>query len=312
MDKDREGERDVHVLQLSDVHFGQERGGLYGRDPEETLDAVLADVARRGLVPDVVVVTGDLVHDGSAEGYERLGAVLADIGPPVYCLGGNHDLSSPLEAVLPRPGVHVERSFRIGPWVMLFLDSNANGRSLDGDGVASDLPNRHVAAFEGAVEPADLAWLDRQLRATPAEHALVWLHHPPLTHPAYQKPTRSPLFETLFAVFDRHDKVRGVGAGHLHCGFSVRERGVDILACPSTWLVMDFDSGTEGPPAYRWHVLRADGRIDSEVHEVTDERWSQRPALPAWGFALIAGDTDLSDMLDLPQDEIIERLHESS
>lgn len=64
----------MRVLQISDVHLGVTT--VLGRDAHECLAAVVSDVQQRNLVPDVIVATGDLVHDAQAS-YADLQAALA-------------------------------------------------------------------------------------------------------------------------------------------------------------------------------------------------------------------------------------------
>jgi len=122
----------IDVLQLSDIHLmGPSRGSvapMFERDADETLDAVLADVRRRGRRPDVVVATGDLVHDGAPGAYDRVAAALGSFGAPAYCLAGNHDRAASFDANLSRSGIHVGRFANFGSWAFAFVDSNRGGR----------------------------------------------------------------------------------------------------------------------------------------------------------------------------------------
>ena len=282
----------LEVLQISDLHLTEPGESLLDRDADATLDAVLADVERRGLVPDIVVASGDLVHHGDLAGYRRLSGVLSSIGAPVYCIAGNHDLADPFETGLPRDGVHVERFARFANWAFVFVDSNRNGRTRNEHGALVDLDDRHYAARLGAVDAAELDWVERAVQATDAEHVFVWLHHPLVAHPKFQPPARSAYCESVLArLTDR--RVRAVGAGHLHCGFETRIDDLTMYGCPSTWLVMDFDTDTIAPPGYRWYSLYDDGHIDSVVYSSDDRLFAERAPLPALVVNLITGEMGL-------------------
>lgn len=300
---DADSERGLHVLQLSDVHMVG-AGDLYGRDPAETLDAVLRDVRERGLRPDVAVVTGDLVHDGSIEGYERLGSALAELAVPVYCVAGNHDVARALEAGLPRLGVHLERTIRLGDWQFVFLDSNANGWQEVEPGHRRDAADRYLRAVTGSVHPGDLAWLADVLDTTSAPHVFVWLHHPPVAPADYAGLARSDFRDPLFAVLRRH-AVRAVAGGHVHTAWDRVADGIRVFACPSTWLAMDFEAMTTAPPGYRWYRLDASGGIEAATYHVADERWAARDVLPPWTVKMIAGDFDHQAVEGMAQDDII-------
>lgn len=282
----------LEVLQISDLHLTEPRESMLGRDADDTLHAVLADVDRRGLVPDVVVASGDLVHHGALGGYQRLSSVLSAIGAPVYCLAGNHDMADTFETGLPREGVHVERFARFGNWAFVFVDSNRNGRTRNEQGALVDTDDRGDAARVGAVDAAELDWVERAVQATDAEHVFVWLHHPLVAHPKFQPSARSAYCESVLARL-RDPRVRAVGAGHLHCGFEARLDDLIMYGCPSTWLVMDFDTDTIAPPGYRWYSLHDDGRIDSTVYASDDRRFAERAPLPAFVVKLMTGEMGL-------------------
>jgi len=283
----------VNVLQISDLHLTAPDKVLFGRDGDATLRAVLDDVERRGLVPDVVVATGDLVHDGDRASYERLGGVLGSLGAPVYCLAGNHDLAVPLETSLPRVGVHVERFARVANWAFFFVDSNRSGQVRNEHGALVDTDDRHHAARTGAVDSAELDWLARAVRQTTAEHIFVWLHHPLVAHPRFQPAARSAYCESVLAQLAHDPRVKAVGAGHLHCGFESRLGALTMYGCPSSWLVMDFDNDTLAPPGYRWYSLHDDGHIDSVVCSVDDPRYAERAPLPRFVMELMTGEMGL-------------------
>jgi Icc protein len=298
----------IEVLQLSDIHLHGGSGDLYGRDPEITLSLVLDDVAARGLVPDMIVVTGDLVHDGAPDGYRRLATALATVGAPVYCLAGNHDRSSPLETNLPRPGIHCERAVQVGGWLFVFLDSNAHGRLARPSGYVEDKPNRFVSAVVGDVSGADLDWLDRMLAGTPADHVMAWVHHPPVAPGAWPALAPRAYADPLFKVLGRTGRVRAVAAGHVHAAYEGQRDGIRVFACPSTWLAMDFDTMTMAPPGYRWYRLHPSGRIEAAAFFVDDERFASPDPLPPWAVAAIAGEFDHTRLEHLSQEEIIASL----
>jgi Icc protein len=284
----------LEVLQISDLHLTEPGSALLGRDPDETLQSVLDHVARRGRVPDVVVASGDLVHDGDHAAYERLGRRLTTIGAPVYCLAGNHDFADPFETGLPREGVHVERFARFGEWAFVFVDSNRNGRTRNEHGGLVDLEDRGHAARLGAVDAAELDWVERAVRSTDAAHVFVWVHHPPLVHPKFRPPARSAYCASLLARLD-DPRVRAIGAGHMHCGFDAPLDGLTLYGCPSTWLVMDFDTDTIAPPGYRWFSLHDDGQIETAVHASDDRRFAERAPLPAFVVKLMTGEMGLGN-----------------
>ncbi len=110
-------ERDGYgFLHLSDVHFGQERGGkvFINREIKKDLVRFLKDVRlnreKAGLLPlDGVVVTGDIAFSGKASEYKDASEWLAQITEAIGCketavhvVPGNHDVDRKRIS----PGVH--------------------------------------------------------------------------------------------------------------------------------------------------------------------------------------------------------------
>ncbi len=205
------------------------------RDTSESFAAVAADVLRDP--PDVFVVTGDIANEGKADEYELAGTALAELGVPVYCLPGNHDFVDPLHAHLPRPGVVVQRSMRIGEWLFLFGDTNKDGVRFDPTDGWIDLPDRAHRA-NGGIHSHELAWLRRQLDVGSAAHAMLWVHHPPSSPGMFARPE----YDAQFAAFaGSTTPLRAVSAGHLHTGVERTVAEVPLYLCPSTGLCLDFE-----------------------------------------------------------------------
>jgi 3',5'-cyclic AMP phosphodiesterase CpdA len=71
--------------------------------PKSGLGAV-AEINRLDPLPDVAVVTGDLVDHGEPPEYEHLRALLAPLAMPVFVIPGNHDAREPLRAAFAADG----------------------------------------------------------------------------------------------------------------------------------------------------------------------------------------------------------------
>ena len=245
----------VRVVQITDTHlYADPAGTLLGMNTLQSLDAVLDLVRAEALPADVVLATGDLVHDGTAAGYRLLAGRLGSLGCDALALPGNHDDPRVLATVLDRPPVQRVREARLGGWQILLLDSTVPGS--DGGLLAAD----------------ELGWLDATL-AGESGHALVCLHHSPL-------PTGSDWLDTMalanaddfFALLDRHPRVRGVLFGHIHQTLDRERNGVRIMGSPSTCVqfakVRPRFGVDRRPPGYRWLGLLPDGGIRSGVRRV--------------------------------------------
>ena len=154
--------RALDVVQLTDIHLCERRGErLRGGDPDASLGAVLAAIAAGGL-PDLFLLTGDLVQDPCEAAYTRLRDYLGNTGVPTWCLPGNHDDPELMRAALNRDGLATPRARRIEGWLVVLLDSTVPGEA------------------GGELGEAELAALANTLSSYPDDPALVCLHHPPV------------------------------------------------------------------------------------------------------------------------------------
>ncbi len=273
----------IRVVQLSDLHFSTKPGGYMLRDTAETFGAVADQV--RDEAPDLVVVTGDIANEGKTDEYELAGDALAALGLPVHCLAGNHDFVDPLHAVLPRPDVAVQRSLRLGNWVFLFGDSNRDGGDHHPETGWTDHEDR-VDIARGGLTRQETTWLRRQLDLGEAEHAMLWLHHPPGGKGMFEQPGFDDEIQELFGAAT---PIRAISAGHEHAGVSRDVAGVPSHVCPSTGVSIDFDALLLMPPGYRRFTFHDDGRIDTEIVWLDDDRWNDRWKLPEWVAEYFAG-----------------------
>jgi len=241
------------ILHLTDLHlFASVRTSLRGVVTQRSLDRVLERAQRHGWPPDCILLTGDLVHDESAAGYERLRDRFAAFGVPVYCIAGNHDSPAAMRTVLDVSPLHYAGNALVGNWCIVLLDT-------------------HVPGEDGGTIPADdLTRLEATLQANSARHALVCLHHHPVAvGSAWLDELGIANRDALFAVINRHANVRALLWGHVHQAFDERSGDLRLLATPSTCVQFKphcarfrYDSL---PPACRWLTLHEDGRIGTEL-----------------------------------------------
>ncbi|MGH8377603.1 MAG: 3',5'-cyclic-AMP phosphodiesterase [Gammaproteobacteria bacterium] len=241
----------VRLLQITDTHlFAEPEKTLYGVNTRESLRRVL-DAAMRRLKPDLVLATGDLVHDESPAGYSALSDLLRTLNAPVAAIAGNHDALGPLHSIT-SPHIHVGGVHTLGAWQIVLLNTLAPGK------------------VGGHLDEAELEFLEAALAHAQDFKILIALHHQPV-------PIGSAWLDRIaldnagefFDVVDRFDNVRGVLWGHVHQAFESKRQGVRLLATPSTCVQFlpgskDFALDTK-PPGMRWLTLHVDGRIDTEI-----------------------------------------------
>jgi len=243
----------LRVLHLTDPHlFADPHGSLRGTNTYDSLAAVLAHYRSSTWRADLVTVTGDLVQDDSAAAYAHFCTLLGDLGLPVHCVPGNHDVRALMQSALGGPPFYYCDAAHYRNWLVLGIDSCV------------------VERAGGAVSAAELERLDTVTAASAAEHVLVCLHHPPL---AMGSRWLDSVGMENGAEFLRHlsnsGKVRAAIFGHVHQDFTTTHDGIHIVATPST--CRQFAVGSEEfalddrPPAYRRLELHADGGFGQEL-----------------------------------------------
>lgn len=235
---------DTHLMSARDV---DQRGWLTAH----SLEAVLAAVSAEG-VPDLVLATGDLAEDTSANTYALIERMFAQCAAPVWSLPGNHDDPARVRA-LPGPGSAQRPGYGdLGGWRFVLLDSHVPGE------------------VGGRLGREQLTALDELLRQASERPTLVAVHHPPLS-------LGSPWMDgmsledgpELLALLEGHPQVRVLLFGHAHQAFEAQRDALQILGAPST--CYQFLPGAErfalddATPGWRRLWLYPDGRVESRV-----------------------------------------------
>jgi len=244
------------VLQLTDTHlYADPDGRLLGQRTHQTLELVL-DLAFRTLGHiDLILLTGDLIHDESPEGYRYLKQRMTALGAPWRFLPGNHDNDSVMTRIFDDGSSSMETSILESVWNLVLLSSIIPGE----DG--------------GHLDAEQLRLLQESLAARPDDPALICLHHQPVpVGSAWIDTMALKNQEAFFEIIDRHPQVGGILWGHIHQEFSSSRKGVRLLGSPSTCVQFlpeskDFALDTR-TPGLRWLELHSDGRIDTGVARI--------------------------------------------
>lgn len=242
----------IRVLQITDTHlYANPVGTLLGMNTLDSFRRVVQHFRDSHWPLDLLLATGDLVHDASPEGYAVLAEVLGSFGVPVYCLPGNHDVAEVMRSHLCAERVCTDSVIDHGDWRFVMLDSVIPGEE------------------GGRLAPDQLALLQAALASTD-RHVLVCMHHQPVNvGSAWIDTMTIDNPEPLFRIIDRHDNVRGILWGHVHQTFEATHGSVRLMASPSTCVQfapsVDEFQVDEEPPGFRLLALLPDGSIRSEV-----------------------------------------------
>lgn len=244
----------ARLVQFTDLHWYADPAGEYrGMATRASFRRALAAAQATRWPPDALLMTGDLVDDGSPEGYAALAAELAPLGLPALCIPGNHDAPSALAALTGQRHMRVGGQHRVGAWLVCLLNTF----------VPDDA--------RGRVAPAQLAALDKALAREASRPALVALHHHPVPMGSRWLDTVGLIDpEAFLAVVDRHPQVKAVVFGHVHQEHDEHRGGVRLLGTPSTCVQFTkhsagFATDAALAPGFRWFELHDDGRFETGV-----------------------------------------------
>lgn len=246
----------IHILQLSDTHlFADTQGKLYNINTKDNLHKVISHVQKTIDQIDVVMLTGDLVHDETREGYELLKSMLTALDAPTYFLPGNHDDPAIMSEVLGNCAYGEILSIDAGAWSLVLLDSSVKDR------------------VEGELSEHTLQQLKGFLEQSQAKPVLVALHHHIID-------VESPWLDALnlrnhpelTALLENFSNVKVVVNGHVHQEIDTEQNGIRYLGTPATCFQFAIKSANGGiddrPPAYRHIALNDDGSLETTVHYI--------------------------------------------
>jgi len=242
----------LKILQITDTHlYADNAGRLLGVNTLESFRAVIQNFLETGWQPDIVLATGDLVHDATPRGYRQLARILDIFEIPVYCLPGNHDDPKAMKEHLQGRNVSCPKVVEQGGWRLVLLDSVIPGK------------------VGGSLASAELDLLARTLEKE-ALPTLISLHHQPVAVGSeWLDEMGLDNADALLEQVDAHPEVKGLLWGHVHQQFDDHRNGVRLMSTPSTCVQFKPDSERfsvdKRKPGFRLLTLMPDGQILSEV-----------------------------------------------
>lgn len=259
----------VTVIQITDSHLLHDaNGAVQGVPTREALRRVLRHIRHDYPHLDLLIHSGDIAEDAHPNSYRHLNELVRDLAAPVVCIPGNHDdrkaMSDGLVEGLGSGRVHINRSVRVGDWLIVALDTL--------------VPNAEYGRLSDAV----LRRLAVDLASHSGRPALVFLHHPPVKIGSeWMDAMGLRDAQRLFDVVDAGSQVRALAWGHNHQIFEARRGRVRLLAAPAT--CFQFTPGSRHmeldalAPGYRVFTLYQDGEFDTEVVRVPEASFPPRP-----------------------------------
>ena len=210
------------IAQISDTHIA-----LDTPDADQRLrdfERTIADINALDPAPDVIVHTGDIVHNGRQDEYERAVAILAKARAPVYVLAGNKDDRANLRA-----------AFSAGGY--LAPDSEFIDYAIE------DYPVRLIAvdtlslgSNKGDFCPQRARRLIGMIDAETEKPIAVFAHHPPFEVPVGPDPLNfdtPEMMARLRQALQHSGRVIAVFSGHVHRGTAGHVGSIPATVMPS-------------------------------------------------------------------------------
>ncbi len=246
------------LLVMTDLHIVEEGGSIIGLDPLARFGEALDHALARHPDAEVLILMGDLAHNGGPAEYARLAGAVAGLPLPVLPMLGNHARREAfLEAWPDAPRTasgHVPAVRDLSHHRIVTLDT------LDG-------PPYRAGHHAGLLCDRRRAWLVEALAGAEGRLPLVFSHHPP--YPVgIPGMDAIPLVEgeDLIPLLARHGA--HLFCGHVHRTISGSRGGVPWTMFKSTChqgpldlVAVDSSLSIDEPGAYGVLLLPEDGVI---------------------------------------------------
>ncbi len=246
----------IRLVQVTDCHLQNNPFQFYrNQNVESQLDRLFTHLSDELPEDTLLLLTGDIVHHGGAEAYQRLLTRLNSVPFDTAWIPGNHD---DIELML-ACGARLNRKvIQLQGWCLILLDSTSEP---DGKG-------------SGALGCGELAFLEKTLQQNVDKHCLVVLHHNPLSvESGWQDSIMLKDAEQFWQTLEAFNHVRGIICGHVHQEWCWQQGDIKVMSCPASSVQfkkrcndMTIEDDPElQSPAYRLLDLFEDGEISSQI-----------------------------------------------
>ncbi len=248
------------IAQITDTHITQPNVN----EPRSlarmrALASFVAHIKALDEKPDLVLHTGDVVHDGKAQDYEIVKAIMGSLPMPTFFAVGNRDERAGVVAGLKDLGGmgtadgFVQYSIDGFPVRLIAVDTQHRERNI------------------GTTCSVRLATLEDMLKEEPDIPTALFMHHPPFEVTTAKDPFQFDdriLANAFLDMVAHHKQVVHVFCGHMHREFSVELETCVATTTPS--LPVDnriSDGPLEDHPLYQLHRWNGDTvRFETTTH----------------------------------------------
>lgn len=244
------------IAQISDTHIALDTPDADQR--RNDFERTIADINALDPQPDVVVHTGDIVHNGRADEYAVAAAILAGLKAPLYIIPGNKDDRTNLRAAFAGPDYLSQESD--------FIDYAIEGFPVR----LIALDTLDTASNKGNFSPERIEKLNLWIDAETTKPVAIFCHHPPFAVPVGPAPinfVRPEIMDELGAALQRSGRVAGVFSGHVHRETKghVGDIPAVVVTCIATTMRYgDYPPELKSSPIYYIHRFDERGGFTTE------------------------------------------------
>ena len=244
----------MKIIQLSDCHLysSKSKPGYNNIVPYQSLAEVLHQI--KTLSAELVIASGDISGDGSAESYEHFKQLWIDSGiaAPLMVLPGNHDELSAMQAKLSDYGLFSAAPMKLGKWHLHGLNSMYKGTL-------------------GALSAGQSDELQGYLQDYANDFHLVAVHHHPVECGGWMDKHQWLNRAEFVELVSQHPQLKAVIYGHIHHDSVTQIGPCQYMSCPSTcwqWAMQAEFAFTKERPGFRVIHLHGDGRLSTQIQRI--------------------------------------------
>jgi 3',5'-cyclic-AMP phosphodiesterase len=209
------------IAQISDTHIALDSADAARRIRD--FELTIADINALDPAADVIIHTGDVVHNGRSEEYAEAVRILSKARAPVYVIPGNKDDRANLRAAFSR-----HRYLEPGSGFIDYAIENHPVRLI-----AADTLN--TSSNKGDFCPERAERLINRIDAEKSKPVAVFAHHPPFEVTVGPEPVHFEsveMMERLQQSLLRSGRVVAAFCGHVHRGTAGHVGSIPVIVMP--------------------------------------------------------------------------------
>lgn len=247
------------ILHITDTHlFADDSNSLLGIRTNASFNAVIDEIKQYPCDFDLIVATGDLVQDGSKNGYHRFANSINQFLTPCVWLLGNHDVYANMKTVFEQQKLPEKKVVLLGDkWLIILLNSQVEGKAF------------------GTLSQTELSFLSLTLEEYPDRFAMIFLHHHPvMSNCRWLDQHCLKNSEEFGTLVKQHESIKSIAWGHIHQSFEKIWHHCRVFSTPSTCIqfkpLSDNFSLSYDAPGWRIIELNTDGEMDTKVYSLNE------------------------------------------